>query len=69
MVSFALAFPVDFDLSETVTSPSSTAGQKWLKTDYPKEEGLIPGETKLDGRDYSLSYEASSVRSKYKELL
>lgn len=44
-----------------VTSDTATTGQKEIRTEYPLEEGLILGTTKLHDRTVNLVPEVSIV--------
>jgi hypothetical protein len=44
----------------------ATIREKEIITDWPIEEGLILGTTKIDGREINLIPETSSVPKRYK---
>jgi len=48
---------------------TGTATSRFLKTDYPIEEGLEAGTQKQTGRDTQLEAEESVVLDREKELL
>ena len=52
----------------TVQSDPAFKGEKELKTEWPHEEGLILGTTKIDGRVSTLEPEECSYVSERKKV-
>lgn len=48
----------------TISSDPATAGEKWLKTDYPHEIGLSGATTKQTGENLRLMPEETLVYDK-----